>query len=264
MKSNRRTPHRQPAFTLVELLVVIVIIAVLGSVAFMVGRKAMDNASKAKTMGNLKQLSSLTQIFAADNNGGLMDTWRTVSNGQTRQWSEHLMVTLSGDLADNKNYQKSAGDTFARSVGIFSDPRALKAAKGKLPSSGNNSWRTYGYNNRIGVFVPEEPGQFGWKTGAKFVNQVVANDKLILFTQPALSGTSYPYFAQPGDLANGKVDFDLYDGFSMVGFCDGRVELIAKKNYPANGGTSPRTGKPYTTAELNEYWLGRATPYTAP
>jgi prepilin-type N-terminal cleavage/methylation domain-containing protein len=264
MKSIHRKPQYPLGFTLVELLVVIVIIAVLGSVAFMVGRKVMDSAAKAKTMGNLKQLSSLTQVFAADNNGALMDTWRTVSGGQTRMWSEHLLVTLSEDLADNQNFKKSVGDAFAQSVGIFSDPKALKAAKGRLPESGHNSWRTFGYNNRIGVFVPDQPGQQGWKTGAKYINQVVATNKLILFNQPTLAGNNYPYFSQPGDLAGGRVNFDLYQGFSMVGFFDGRVELIAKKNFPANGGTNPRSGETYTTAELNEFWLGRATPYPAP
>jgi prepilin-type N-terminal cleavage/methylation domain-containing protein len=264
MKSNHRTPQHPLGFTLVELLVVIVIIAVLASVGFLAGRRAMDNAAKAKTMGNLKQLSSTAQLFATDNNGGLLDTWRTVSGGQERQWSEHMLVTLSPELAENKLFKASAGDEFARSLGLFADPIALKAAKGKLSKSGHDSWRSFGYNNRIGVFVPAEPGQQGWKTGAKYVNQVEAMNKLILFNQPTLAGNNYPYFSQPGDLAGGRVNFDLYQGFSMVGFFDGRVELIAKKNFPANGGTNPRSGETYTTAELNEFWLGRATPYPAP
>lgn len=264
MKSNQHQTHHRLGFTLVELLVVIVIVATLATLGVMGARRALDSAARAKTMGNLKQLASTAMIFSSDNNGALMDTWQTVSGGQQRSWAHHLMVTLSPEMTENKKYETSAGDQLARSLEIFADPKALKAAKGKLPESGHESWRSFGYNNRIGAFIPANPGTNPWKTGAKYVNAVEEAHKLILFTQPKLSGDNYPYFAQPGDANNGRVDFDLHNGISLVGFLDGHVREYSKFNYPGNGGTNPRSNSKYTTAELNELWLGRATPFTAP
>ena len=269
MKTNpaaqHRTSPRHRAFTLVELLIVIAIVAVLASLAFVVSNKAMEKAAIIKTMGNMKQLATLSKVFSSENNDAIMDTWQTVaSDGQKRQWAEHILVILSPELAENKNYSKSPGDTFAETVGIFSDPKALKQARGKFTGGGHFSWRTIAYNNRIGAFIPQNPGTNPWKQGAKYASQVAAPNKLLLYTQPAISGDRYNYFAQPNDAAGGKIDFDLHGGKTIVGFYDGHVDLFSKANFPGNGGTNPNNGAPYTTKQINEFWFGSETPFTAP
>jgi prepilin-type N-terminal cleavage/methylation domain-containing protein len=137
MKPTNTNPLRNQAFTLVELLVVIVIIAVLGTLGFMGGRKMMDGAARAKTIGNIKQLVTAAQMFSVDHNGAVMDWTGTVVDGEKRNWSEHLLVTMAPDLATNRNYKNSAGDTMAQSLGIFSDSKAMKQAKGKLAKTGH-------------------------------------------------------------------------------------------------------------------------------
>lgn len=260
MKPIRSTPSINRGFTLVELLVVIVIIAVLATLGFTGGRKMMDSAARTKSMNNLKQLAAAAQIFSSENNGALVHEVKTTVNGQRRLWAEHLLVALSPDLATNSNYNKTTGDSFARSIGIFGDSKAIKNATGKLPKTGHNSWRTYAYNNRIGVYEPDSPGSMGWGVGARFVHQVENPEKLILHTQKTLEGNRYSYLLQPEDAANGKVDFSLYRGAVMVGFQDGHVEMFSKKNFPTNGGINPNTNTGYTPKQLNEFWLGRATP----
>ena len=269
MKAHTRPRPAPPilhrGFTLVELLIVIVIIAALASITFLIAKKSMDRAAMMKTMGNMRQLSTLSKVFSSENNDAIMDTWQTIaSDGQKRNWCEHILVILSPDLATNKDYMNAAGDTFAKSIALFADPKALKQAGAQLASSGHFSWRTIAYNNRIGAFTPKEPGTNPWKQGAKYGYQVSSPNKLLLYAQPTLTGDKFNYFAQPGDAVGGKIDFDLHAGKSIVGFYDGHVELYDKKHYPANGGINPTSGKAYTNSQINEFWFGSTTPFTAP
>lgn len=259
MKSNPLISKHRQGFTLVEILVVAVIIAILATLSLTGARKMMDSASSTNTVSHLKQLSTAAQLFSSENGGALMHETRTTVNGQRRGWWQHLLVTLSPDLAANDNYGKSPGDEFAQSVKIFGDSKALKTARGKLPNSGHNSWRTYAYNNRIGIYEPDSPGSMGWGVGARFVNQVDTPHKLILFAQKNLEGNRYSYLLQPEDAASGKVYFDLYGGSTMVGFFDGHVEKFSKNHFPTNGGINPGTKQAYSPRELNEFWFGRST-----
>ena len=268
MKSKHNTPPPNQGFTLIELLVVIVIIAVLAALGFTGARKLIDSASKAKSMGNIKQLVSTCQLFATDQNGAIMN-WNnteTAIGGVTakRHWSHNMLLTISPDLATDDNYSKSPGDTYAREIGLFAYPKALKQGKGKLSNSGHNSWRTYAYNNRIGVAKVDFPGQIEYATGAKYVQQVEAPGRLVLLSQRILDGGTYYSFLQPEDGSTGKIDFKLYNGSVMVGFFDGHVESFTKKIYPSWGGISPRTGNAYTNTDMNEFWFGRVTPFPAP
>jgi prepilin-type N-terminal cleavage/methylation domain-containing protein/prepilin-type processing-associated H-X9-DG protein len=268
MKSKHTTPHLHKGFTMVELLVVITIIAVLAVIGFTGARKLIDSASKAKSMGNIKQLISVSQLFSTDQNGAIMNWNNTEATigGVTakRNWSHNMLLTLSPDLAMDNNYQKSAGDAFAREIGLFTDPKALKEAKSKLPKSGHDSWRTFAYNNRIGVAKVDFPGQIPYAQGAKNVQQVDAPGRLVLLSQRVLEGGQYFSFLQPEDGSTGKIGFKLYNGSAMVGFFDGHVELFTRKNYPSWGGTSTRTGEAYANTDMNEFWFGRSTPYPAP
>jgi prepilin-type N-terminal cleavage/methylation domain-containing protein/prepilin-type processing-associated H-X9-DG protein len=264
MKKNRCISRLRLGFTLVELLVVIAIIAVLATLGFMGARKMIDSASKTKSMGNIKQLILAFHQYSNDQNGMIMHWNETESTigGVTakRNWSQNMLLTLSPDLASNNG---SIQDTYAREIGIFADPKALKQAKTQLPKSGPNSWRTYAYNNRIGVPKVDFSGQIPYAQGAKRVNQVDSPNKLVLLSQRILTGYYHSYL-QPEDGSNSAVDFNLYKNSSMVGFLDGHVEWFTKKNYPSWSGISPRTGKAYTNAEMDVLWFGRSPKFDAP
>jgi prepilin-type processing-associated H-X9-DG protein len=61
--------HPSRAFTLVEVLVVIVIIIALAAVVFPMARSIRQAAGTAKTVTNLRQIQAANASFASDNNG---------------------------------------------------------------------------------------------------------------------------------------------------------------------------------------------------
>lgn len=63
---------RNRGFTLVELLVVVVILAILAAVIVPAIQGALEKSHAAKCMGNLKQLAASHLLWAADNNGSFV------------------------------------------------------------------------------------------------------------------------------------------------------------------------------------------------
>ena len=272
MKTTQKHPTLFPTgFTLTELLVVIVIVAVLATLGYMGTRKMIDAAAKAKATSNVKQLNTLVHQYANDRNGAILHWGRTEATidgvTKTRNWSHYLLLTLAPELAVDQNYEKSAGDAYAREVAIFADPKALKRGKSQanFATTGHNSWRTFAYNNRIGLPRVEYPGEIPYATGAKFTHQVNSPHKLILFAQKKLESNGvYFSFLQPEDGSKADIDFKLYNGSAMVGFFDGSVAFFKQKEFPSWRAINPGTGKEYTQTEMNEFYFGSATTYAAP
>ena len=67
MKRTAKTHEFKPAFTLVELLVVITIVAVLAAVLFSVATNVRKKASSAISVANLRQVGAAIASYAGDN-----------------------------------------------------------------------------------------------------------------------------------------------------------------------------------------------------
>jgi prepilin-type N-terminal cleavage/methylation domain-containing protein/prepilin-type processing-associated H-X9-DG protein len=92
-------PRLQPAFTLIELLIVIAIIAILAAMLLPVLHKAEMAAGRTRCENNLKQVQLGWIMYNQDNNGNFP---YNVANGT----SENL-----GWLANHENYSGEVGDT---------------------------------------------------------------------------------------------------------------------------------------------------------
>lgn len=99
---GRRPVHRNPrAFTLVELLVVIGIIAVLISILLPALNRARDKARAVQCASNMRQIFLATQMFAQDNKGHLP------SPGYAGD-------SIASDLANAPNAAPAGPDEIAR------------------------------------------------------------------------------------------------------------------------------------------------------
>lgn len=71
MKPHKTIPRSNPAFTLVELLVVILVVTVLAFLLFSLTSSVRKKASSATSVGNLRQVAAAIQGYVSDNNSTL-------------------------------------------------------------------------------------------------------------------------------------------------------------------------------------------------
>jgi prepilin-type N-terminal cleavage/methylation domain-containing protein len=107
MKANPSI-SRQRAFTLVELLVTITIIAVLGGVAFFAASKARKSAMSASTLTNLREIGVACAMWTSDNNSYYPPAWDN-TNGANRSYAQVLDPYLHGVEAFRSTESKFIG-----------------------------------------------------------------------------------------------------------------------------------------------------------
>jgi prepilin-type N-terminal cleavage/methylation domain-containing protein len=72
--NNYMTNNRSPAFTLIEVIIVIAIIAILAAILVPALNSALERAKATKDMSNLRQIGMATQLYMNDNSGVLFST----------------------------------------------------------------------------------------------------------------------------------------------------------------------------------------------
>ena len=84
------------AFTLIELLIVITIIAVLASIALPAFTGVKERADQTKDLSNAKQIALALRQFAIDNNGSYPAKAPAADYSERRQRNHLLQTMLSG------------------------------------------------------------------------------------------------------------------------------------------------------------------------
>jgi prepilin-type N-terminal cleavage/methylation domain-containing protein/prepilin-type processing-associated H-X9-DG protein len=246
MRSPRISPPRRKGFTLIELLVVISIIALLIALLLPALSAARDTARAARSLSNLRQLSTAMVAYPQDHKGmlpGLGAITRHPDSGNPPNWVQGMWThgsvwawpTAQGDLAQGgylNDYQLwlDPGDGGMRSD-QFGTEHETTPVNSRNAESVDPGTRTFSYT-MFGHIQQEVSGSnLGFNnsyTPASFAS----------FDQPSMD----PVFGEEntGHLDGGQqfindagftTDYTepRHKGVSQAGFLDGHAESI-----PAN------------------------------
>ena len=168
MKANPRggthLPRRQAAFTLVELLVVIVIIALLVAILMPALTRARQSASLIKCQANLRQMGQAIQIYAGRNADyvpwGQMPPPAGEGNYAER-WVETLSLILIPRNVRNQDYGRPAEPKRPTISAVFQDQdttgQGLRHYMANVRVFGQNNlpdpyrWTVLGYPSSPGL-----------------------------------------------------------------------------------------------------------------
>ncbi|MEP4078363.1 type II secretion system protein [Haloferula sp.] len=111
---NRITCRKKAGFTLVELMVSIVIVAVLAALAFALAKKGISRANSMKDMATMRQLYQTFPLYAADNNGFLPGPLYT---GVKAVYRPSARGRLANYIAPYLGYDDPSVDEFLPAMG---------------------------------------------------------------------------------------------------------------------------------------------------
>ena len=124
--------RRGAAFTLIELLIVIVIIAILAAVAFPVTGLVMDQARKAEAKHEVRNIKNAISLYELDY-GKLPFGGGGGGDLQLDTETDDIIALLSGENIDGLN---------AREKGFF---------EGKRAKGGDGNWRSGTYGSGVSL-----------------------------------------------------------------------------------------------------------------
>jgi prepilin-type N-terminal cleavage/methylation domain-containing protein/prepilin-type processing-associated H-X9-DG protein len=147
--SESSEPPPNYAFTLVELLIVLAIIAILAAMLLPALCSAQSKTKGAACQNNLKHLSFSAGMYTADNDGWLPENF-PLGKGQTNLWVPGNMKAVM-DATNETLLRKGQLFPYARQAGLYrcpADPSQTNGAP-RVRSYSMNSWMGSHYMDSI-------------------------------------------------------------------------------------------------------------------
>lgn len=208
----------QHAFTLIELIVSIAIVAILAMLIVPAVAGAVSSSHKAGALNQIRQISTLAVTYAADNNGLLPDEGgegvQSLNKIKTATNAWYNVLPPLGGVTAARDLTR---DNFHTTASIFH----LKAAK--YPAkTGSSAYFAFAINSQL--MDNSRP--------AIRLHQLAKPARTALFAEAALPDERnlLPEGGATSDLGQPKVRdrrfVGRYNGSGIIGFADGHAEVV--------------------------------------
>jgi prepilin-type N-terminal cleavage/methylation domain-containing protein/prepilin-type processing-associated H-X9-DG protein len=235
---RKGAPGARQAFTLVELLVTIAIIAILASLIAPAVARARGSGNQIFCQNNLRQLGLAWIVYAQDNNDriaynlGGTEIKRLVKRNQSYNWANSLLnwELNSSNTNEFLNTHASLGSYVAANPRIFRCPSDNVLSQVQRAAGWSHRSRTYSMNAMVG-----DAGEFtrgGTNVNNPYYRQYMTHSEI---PHPAMIFAfieEHPHSINDGYFLNKGYSWEWYDlpasfhnGGANLAFADGHQEL---------------------------------------